>query len=178
MKKIATVLLLVLSATLLPAQQPQPQATQPSSDEQELLRLSPSLIVLHSDTFPREHWWRPFHRPPVDLPAIAIGWNNQNPLLQQFLSATGRQPLLRAMCADPSILVVAEEGRLDFVTTYLREHFNASVVWTKVMTGSFPVWRCSLVTRAVSRTFSLPVRSWPARAPILPGLRGTDVSTS
>jgi hypothetical protein len=111
----------------------------------ELLRLSPSLLVLHADTFPREEWWRPFHRPAVELPAIALGWNNQNPLLQEFLRKTGRDGLFQAMCTDPSVLVIAEEGRLDVVTIFFREHYNSQIMWTEAYRGSFPAWRCSLV---------------------------------
>jgi hypothetical protein len=111
----------------------------------ELLRLSPSLLVLHADTFPREEWWRPFHRPAVELPAIGLGWNNQNPLLQAFLRKTGRDGLFRAMCTDPSVLVIAEEGRLDVVTIFFREHYNSQIRWSEVYRGSFPAWRCSLV---------------------------------
>ncbi len=111
---------------------------------EELLRLSPSLLVLHSDTFPRERWWRPFHQPSIDLAAIALGANNQNPLMRTFLLETRRQDLFRAACSDPSVLVIAEEGRLDFVTTYLREHFDTPVTWTAVYRGSFPAWRCAV----------------------------------
>ena len=110
----------------------------------ELRRLTPSLLVFHADSFPSEYWWRPFHRPPVELRAIALGRNNQHPFMQRFLTETGRQPLPRAICRDPSILLVADEGRLDFATTYLREHFNMLVAWTQVYSGSFDVWRCSV----------------------------------
>jgi hypothetical protein len=80
----------------------------------------------------------------VLFPAVALGWNNQNPQLQRFLAQTGRQPLLRAMCADPSILVVAEKDRLEVVTQYLREHFRIEVAWAEAYAGSFHVWRCSV----------------------------------
>lgn len=111
----------------------------------EILRLSPSLVVLHADTFRREYWWRPFHRPSIRLPAIALAWNNQNPLLQRFLQRSGRKGLLESMCSDPSVLVIADEGRLDFVTTFFAEHRHEQIVWTPVYTGSFPAWRCSMV---------------------------------
>jgi hypothetical protein len=107
-----------------------------------LTRLTPSLLVLHADTFPREHWWRPFRQPPVELPAIALGWNNQSPQLQHYLVSTGREPLLQAICRDPAILIVAEEGRLDFVTTYLRQRYDMDVRWMQVFVGSFRAWRC------------------------------------
>jgi hypothetical protein len=67
----------------------------------ELQRLSPSLVIFYGSRFPREYWWRPFHHPPVELAAVALGWNNLNPQLQHFLDDTGRQPLLRALCTDP-----------------------------------------------------------------------------
>ncbi len=111
-------------------------------DVERLQALSPSLVVLHSDTFPSEHWWRPFRRPPIALPAVSLGWNNQGPSLQRFLSASRRQPLLRTLCVDPSILIVAEEDRLEFVTVYLKEHFGASAEWRDVLVGSFRAWRC------------------------------------
>jgi len=108
-----------------------------------LQRLSPSLVIFHSAAFPREFWWRPFHRPPAGLPAVTLGWNNQNPQVQRFLTDTGRQPLLRALCTAPSIFIVAERRPLDAVTIYLREHFDMSVKWTQVYAGSFLAWRCS-----------------------------------
>jgi hypothetical protein len=107
-----------------------------------LRSLEPSLLVLHSDTFPAEHWWRPFRDAPLELPAIRLGANNQNPLVQRFLVTAGRQPLLPAICADPSILVVSAPGRLDFLTTYMQEHFETTVRWEEVWAGSFSAWRC------------------------------------
>ena len=111
----------------------------------DLRRISPSLLVLHADTFPREQWWRPFHASPGGPPSIALGWNNQYPSLQSFLRKSGMEGLLTAMCSDPSVLVIAEEGRLDVVTTFFHEHHNAQIGWTQVYDGSFPAWRCSLV---------------------------------
>jgi len=111
----------------------------------QLLRLSPSLVIFYGSRFPREYWWRPFHHPPVEMPAVALGWNNQNPQLHHFLNATGREPLLRALCSDPSILIVADRDPLDLVTTYMIEHFNTAVTWTQVHNGSFPAWRCSAI---------------------------------
>ncbi len=109
-------------------------------------RLSPSLVIFYGSRFPREHWWRPFHRPPaVELPSVTLGWNNQNPQVQHFLADTGRQPLLRALCRDPSILIVADRDPLDLVTTYMHEHFDTAVHWTQVYEGSFPAWRCSAI---------------------------------
>jgi hypothetical protein len=109
----------------------------------EVLALEPSLLVLHSDAFVYESWWRPFHRPGVTLPIIATGWNNQDPRLQNYLVATGRAPLFRAICSDPSILVVANPGRLDVVTRSLAEHDGLDVTWTPVFLGTIRVWRCT-----------------------------------
>jgi hypothetical protein len=111
----------------------------------QLQRLSPSLVIFYGSRFPREYWWRPFHHPPVELPAVALGWNNLNPQLHQYLSATGREPLLRALCTDPSILIVADRDPLELVATYMHEHFNTAVTWTQVYNGSFPAWRCSAI---------------------------------
>lgn len=108
----------------------------------DLMQLSPSLLVLHADAFPAERWWRPFRRPPSNLPAIRLGDNNQNPLLQRFLTATGRQPLLRAVCKDASILIVSEADRLVPATAYLAEHFNNPVEWVVAYDASFTAWRC------------------------------------
>jgi hypothetical protein len=77
-----------------------------------------------------------------------LGGNNQNPLLQQYLSDTHRQPLFQAICNDPSILVVSEADRLNLITTYFREHFNTSVGWKRVHDGSFRAWRCEKITTA------------------------------
>lgn len=114
-------------------------------DEVEALRdLHPSLVVFHADAFPAEIWWRPFRRPPVALPAVALGWNNQSPHLQAFLTATGRQPLLRAMCTDPSVVVVAARPDVfEPVDTYMREHAHLRVGWTRISSGSFSAWRCT-----------------------------------
>jgi hypothetical protein len=119
--------------------------------EVERLRaLSPSLVVLHSDTFPAEHWWRPFRQPPSELRAVSLGWNNQSPALQRFLTKSAHQPLLRALCDDPSILIVGEEDRLEFVTTYLQEHFGLAAEWNDVYVGSFRAWRCSAARPAAA----------------------------
>jgi hypothetical protein len=122
----------------------------------QLQRLSPSLVIFYGSRFPREYWWRPLHRPPVELPAVALGWNNLNPQLHRFLNDTGRQPLLRALCADPSIFVVADRDPLDLVTTYMHEHFSTAVTWTQVYSGSFPAWRCSAVRTQPSAPPSEP----------------------
>jgi hypothetical protein len=117
-------------------------ATAVDRQVEDVLKLAPSMLVLHSDAFPSESWWRPFHHPTVILPVVQLGLNNQNPQLQRFLSSSGRQPLLRALCADPSILVVTERGRLDTVGLYWRESLHRDVAWTEVYSGSFRVWRC------------------------------------
>ena len=84
---------------------------QVDGEVERFLRLKPSLVVRHSDTFPAEHWWRPFHQPAVPMTTITLGRrNNQSPQLRRFLSGTARQPLVSALCEDPSILVVAEAG--------------------------------------------------------------------
>ncbi|MGH9723004.1 MAG: hypothetical protein ACRD8O_22565 [Bryobacteraceae bacterium] len=113
---------------------------QVEQEVRELLRLSPSLVVIHADAFPSEHWWRPFVQPPVTLQAISL--DTINPLMQEFLNRTGRQPIFRAICEDPSILVISEADRLDLVRTYFREHFNRTIGWTQVYSGSFRAWRC------------------------------------
>ena len=121
----------------------QDQAKAIEHQVQELLTLRPSLLVMHADSFPAEQWWRPFGRPPIALLSVPLGWDNQHPDLQHFLSATHHQPLLRAICADPSIFVIAESGRLEAVTISMREHFGADVAWSPVYEGSFRAWRCS-----------------------------------
>ena len=125
---------------------------QVDGEVERFLRLKPSLVVRHSDTFPAEHWWRPFHQPAVPMTTIALGRrNNQSPQLRRFLSDTARQPLVSALCEDPSILVVAEAGRLEAVTTYFREHEDASVSWEEVYAGSFRAWRCTGLTPLTPR---------------------------
>lgn len=109
----------------------------------DLLQLQPSLLVLHADSFPFEHWWRPFRTPPVKLHSIQLGTTNHNPYLQAFLSISYSQGLLRAICTDPSILVVAERDRLDSVATFVREHYGMNVTWTEAYAGSFRAWRCT-----------------------------------
>ena len=139
---VVAVLAAQIGATVTAAEAEYRHSQQVTNEVMALERLSPSLLVLHADTFPREHWWRPFRHPRIELPTIALGWNNQNPLLQRFLSSSGREPLLNAICSDPAIFVIADEGRLDFVTTYLQEHYAANVKWTDVFGGSFHAWRC------------------------------------
>jgi hypothetical protein len=109
----------------------------------ELMKQRPSLLVLHADSFPSEFWWRPFHTPPVQLPAIQLGLNNNQPDVRQFIDETYGGSLLQAMCSDPSIIVVAERGRLDPVTTFMREHYGTDVTWIPAFDGSFRAWRCS-----------------------------------
>jgi len=128
------------------------QARELDGEIAELQRLSPSLVIFYGSRFPREYWWRPFHPGPQGVAAIALGWNNQNPQLQQFLTVTGRQPLLRALCTDRSMLIVSEREPLDSVTTYMQEHFSTAVDWTQVHSGTFPAWRCSPITDQPSAT--------------------------
>lgn len=109
----------------------------------ELLGQHPSLLLLHSDSFPSEHWWRPFHTPPVSLPAIQLGLNNHNPYVLRFIERTYGESLLLASCTHPSIIVVAEPGRLEPVTLFMREHYDLNVNWDLVYEGSFRAWRCS-----------------------------------
>ena len=134
----------VLSATTRQAAERASRSQEVADGEVAALqRLSPSLVIFHAGSFPREYWWQPFHPPPASLPVVALGWNNQNPQVQRFLTDTGRQPLLRALCTSPAIVIVAERSSLDVVTEYLKEHFNTPVGWTQVYTGTFDAWRCS-----------------------------------
>jgi hypothetical protein len=107
-----------------------------------LAGLHPSLVVIHRDRFPEEHWQRPFHRPAVRLLTIRLGRNNQNPQLLSFFQASGLPTFPWAICDDPSVLVISEPGRLDVLTTDLRERGGRSVIWKRVFTGSFDAWQC------------------------------------
>jgi hypothetical protein len=107
-----------------------------------LAGLAPSLVVIHRDRFPEEHWVRPFHTPSVRLLTIRLGRNNQNPQLLSFLQASGLSAFPWAICDDPSIFVVSEPGRLDVLTTDLRERAGRSVIWKPVFEGSFTAWQC------------------------------------
>ena len=109
----------------------------------DLLQQRPSLLVLHADSFPSEYWWRPFHTPPVQLAAIQLGLNNHHPYVQQFVEHAYGGSLLHAICSDPSIIVVAERGRLDPVTVFMHEHYHTGVTWIPAYDGSFRAWRCS-----------------------------------
>src|SRR5205807_2151101 len=60
------------------------QSQQTDAEVAELLQLHPALLVLHADSFPLEHWWRPFHTPPAQLVALQLGLNNANPYVQRF----------------------------------------------------------------------------------------------
>lgn len=125
----------------------QAEAVEVDGHVEQLQRLSPSLVVLHADAFPAELWWRPFRRLRTRPITIRLGDNNQNPLLLEFLSASKLQPLLRAACDDPSILIVSVEERLDPATVYLREHLQMPVAWREVYSGSFTAWRCERLDR-------------------------------
>jgi hypothetical protein len=107
-----------------------------------LAALQPSLVVIHRDRFPEEHWLRPFHTPSARLLTIRLGRNNQNPQLLSFFQRSGLSTFPSAICDDPSILVVSEPGRLDVLTTGLRERAGRSVSWKPVFTGSFTAWQC------------------------------------
>jgi hypothetical protein len=139
------------------------QAQEVERDVRRVAALEPSLLVLHLDAFPSEYWWRPFQRPALAFDAIRLGGNNRNPQLQQFLSNTGRQPLLRAVCHDPSILVVAHPERLFPATIYMQEHQSTAVSWTQVYAGTFRAWRCA-PRAAIASTAATPGGlSTPAR---------------
>jgi hypothetical protein len=142
---LVVVTVVQIRTTALAASAENRQVKEVQNQVADLNALQPSLLVAHADAFPLEYWWRPFHVPSVQLPLLALSFDNQSPVVQRFLSATGRQPLLRAMCLDPSILVVSEERRLDPVTTYWREHLGAEVRWSQVFEGTFRVWRCDRV---------------------------------
>jgi hypothetical protein len=107
-----------------------------------LAALQPSLVVIHRDRFPEEHWVRPFHRPGVRLLTIRLGRNNQNPQLLSFFQASGLSTFPWAICDDPSVLVVSESGRLDVLSTDLQERAGRTVTWKPVFKGSFTAWQC------------------------------------
>ena len=115
-----------------------------------LAALRPSLVVIHADTFPAEHWWRPFHRPGVPLPTIRLGRNNQNPQLRAFLDTTprlrsgqaGRSTFPSAICDDPSLLVVSDPGSLEVLSTDLSSRSRRSITWDPVYVASFAAYRC------------------------------------
>ena len=109
---------------------------------QAMPRLNPSLVVLHGDAFPMEHWWRPFHQPPELFAMIRLGGNHGNPRLRYFLERTGHSRLLVSICDDPSIFVVAEAGTSEMVPRYMAEHAGRSVTVEPVFEGSFTAWRC------------------------------------
>ena len=67
----------------------------------------------------------------------------QNPYVQRFVQNTYGGSLLHAICTDPSIIVVAEHGRLEPVTAFMKEHYDADVTWIPVYEGSFRAWRCA-----------------------------------
>ena len=133
----------VVAATLAAERR---HALQVDGEVAALADLSPSLLVLHADAFPAEHWWRPFHTPPTPLAAVHLIANNQRPALQRFLRAAALQPLPRALCDDPSILIVAQDGRLEGLTAYLDEHHGLAVAWERVVEASFEAWRCVVVS--------------------------------
>ena len=106
-----------------------------------LAALGPSLVVIHTDTFPEEHWQRPFHRPDVRLLMIRLGRNNQNPQLLSFLEKAGLLAFPAAICDHPSIFVISEQGRLEVVSIGLQER-GRDITWNPVYTASFRAWQC------------------------------------
>lgn len=107
-----------------------------------LAALQPALVVIHRDSFPEEHWQRPFHRPASRLVAIRLGRNNQNPQLLSFLRTEDLSTFPSAICDHPSILVISEPGRLEVLQTHLQERAGRAVTWMPVYSGSFRAWRC------------------------------------
>jgi hypothetical protein len=108
-----------------------------------LAALHPSMVVTHGDTFPAEHWWRPFHRPPVSLPTIPLARNsNQSPQLREFLATTGRSSFPFSICDDPSMLVVGNPEGLEVLSTNLRVRTGRVVEWEPVYEASFRAYRC------------------------------------
>ena len=141
---VLTILSVQIPAVMAAAVAENRHGAQVAREIDALQALQPSLLVRHADSFPAEHWWRPFRRPTARLDSIALGWNNQNPLLQAFLEETGRRPLYAALCHDPRALIVTDEGRLDPVTTYARERLGSDITWSRVFEGSFTAWRCTM----------------------------------
>lgn len=107
-----------------------------------LAALKPSLVVIHTDTFPEEHWQRPFHRPDVRLLMIRLGRNNQNPQLQSFLRASGLSAFPSSICDQPSVVIISEQGRLEVVSEEMQQRFDRSIVWNPFYMASFRVWQC------------------------------------
>ena len=115
---------------------------QVDADGAALAALNPSLVVIHRDTFPEEHWWRPFHQPEVRLLTIRLSRNNQSPQFLSFLQASGLSAFPSAICDDPSVLVISEPGRLEILSMHLQESVGRTVVWKPLLTGSFRAWQC------------------------------------
>ena len=109
-----------------------------------LAALQPSLVVIHRDTFPEEHWLRPLDRPDVRLMMIRLGRNNQNPQLLSFLRSSGLSTFPSAICDHQSVLVINEPGRLEILSTALQERSGRTVAWKSHFTGSFRAWQCVL----------------------------------
>jgi len=107
-----------------------------------LAALQPSLVVIHRDSFPEEHWLRPFHRPSVRLLMIRLWRNNQNPQLQSFLRASGLSAFPSSICDQPSVVIISEQGRLEVVTEEMQQRFDRSIVWNPFYMASFRVWQC------------------------------------
>ena len=115
---------------------------QVDAEGQALAALKPSLVVIHTDTFPEEHWQRPFHRPDVRLLMIRLGRNNQNPQLQSFLRASGLSEFPSSICDQPSVVIISEQGRLEVVTEEMQQRFDRAVAWNPFYMASFRVWQC------------------------------------
>jgi hypothetical protein len=130
------------SAVLTAMQANHRHSLQVDAEGAALAALEPSLVVIHTDTFPEEHWQRPFHRPDVRLLMIRLGRNNQNPQLQSFLRASGLSEFPSSMCDQPSVVIISEQGRLEVVSEEMRQRFDRSVIWNPFYMASFRVWQC------------------------------------
>ena len=146
-RSIGLVLLLALcgyqSYTVLTAMQANHRhSLQVDAEGAALAALKPALVVIHTDTFPEEHWQRPFHRPDVRLLMIRLGRNNQNPQLQAFLRASGLSAFPASICDQPSVVIISEQGRLEVVTEEMQQRFDRSIAWNPFYMASFRVWQC------------------------------------
>ena len=74
---------------------------------------------------------------------IKLHVNNQDPRLQHFLRATGRSHLIRSICSDSSVLLIANADDLKIPSRYLAEHEGIEATWSQVFDGTFRAWRCS-----------------------------------
>jgi hypothetical protein len=98
---------------------------------------------LHSDHFPYELVWRPFHHEQRRFPFLPIGSTAQTPPVHDFLQSTGRLNLPSSICSEEGVVLVTTPSFLPVLSQFVREHSGQQVEFELAhQARTFSAWRC------------------------------------